>query len=307
MLNLKIEFKMKKLLALSLLTVFTSLNVLAQVKDSVIKKPVAIPKEYVAQIDVVYTKVKDWDGRADLYISPNAIKPTPVLINIHGGGWKSGVKETQGGFNSFFKAGFAVANMEYRLSGQATAPAAIEDTRCMLIYLIKNAKALNIDPNKIIIMGGSAGGHLALMGGLLGNDHRFDTNCPGVENVKVAAIIDKYGIMDVWDWTYGPEHKSSSPKLWLGDKANDDAFIKSVSPISYVTKNSPPIFIVHGDADPTVPYQQSVDLFKKLQELGVKSQFITVEGGLHGKFEKEKNNEINAAILEFIAGLDSFK
>jgi len=307
MLYLKIEFKMKKIVVVSLIALFSSLNVLAQVKDSVVKKSVAIPKEYIAQIDVVYTKVKEWDGRADLYLSLNALKPTPIIINIHGGGWKSGVKETQGGFNPYFKAGFAVANMEYRLSGQATAPAAVEDARCMLIYLIKNAKVLNIDPNKIIIMGGSAGGHLALMGGLLANDHRFDTNCPGVENVRVAAIIDKYGITDVWDWTYGPEHKSSSPKLWLGDKANDNEFIKSVSPISYITKNSPPIFIVHGDADPTVPYQQSVDLYKKLQDLGVKSQFITVEAGLHGKFEKEKNNEINAAILEFIAGLDSFK
>lgn len=298
---------MKKYFILFVIALLFSLNILAQVKDTVVKKLVAIPKEYVAQIDVVYTKVRDWDGRADLYLSLNAVKPTPILINIHGGGWRSGTKESQSGFNTFFKAGFAVANMEYRLSGQATAPAAVEDTRCMLIYLIQNAVALNIDPNKIVIMGGSAGGHLALMGGLLGNDHRFDTNCPGVENVKVAAIIDKYGIMDVWDWTYGPQHKSSSPKLWLGDKANDDVFIKSVSPISYVTKNSPPIFIVHGNADPTVPYQQSVDLYKKLQELGVKSQFITVEGGLHGKFDKEKNNEIYAAILEFIAGLDSFK
>jgi dipeptidyl aminopeptidase/acylaminoacyl peptidase len=113
--------------------------------------------------------------------------------------------------------------------------------------------------------------------------------------------------MDVWDWTYGPEHKSSSPKLWLGDKVNDENFIKSVSPISYLTKNSPPIFIVHGDSDPTVPYQQSVDLYKKLQDLGVKSQFMTVEGGLHGKFDKEKNNEINVAILQFIAELDAFK
>lgn len=298
---------MKKLFLLYLTAIFFSLNVKAQVKDTIVKKPVTIPKNYVAQIDVVYTKVNDWEGRADLYISPNASKPTPILINIHGGGWRSGVKETQGGFSSYFKAGFAVANMEYRLSGQATAPAAVEDTRCMLIYLIKNAKALNIDPNKIIIMGGSAGGHLALMGGLLANDHRFDTNCPGVENVKVAAIIDKYGIADVWDWTYGPEHKSSSPKLWLGDKVNDENFIKSVSPIFYVTKNSPPIFIVHGDSDPTVPYQQSVDLYKKLQDLGVKSQFMTVEGGLHGKFDKEKNNEINVAILQFIAELDAFK
>jgi dipeptidyl aminopeptidase/acylaminoacyl peptidase len=156
-------------------------------------------------------------------------------------------------------------------------------------------------------MGGSAGGHLALMGGLLANDHRFDTNCLGVENIKVAAIIDKYGIMDVWDFTYGPDHKSSSPAYWLGENAKNEMFIKSVSPISYVTKNSPPIFIVHGDADPTVPYHQSVDLYKKLQELGVKSEFFTVPGGLHGKFDKEKNAEINEAILKFIASLAPFK
>lgn len=298
---------MKTKLVLSSIAFLFSFTLFAQVKDSVVRKPVSIPKDYIAQIDVVYTKVNNWEGRADLYIAPKAIAPTPVIINIHGGGWKSGEKETQGGFNPFFKAGFAVANMEYRLSGQATAPAAIEDTRCMLIYLFQNAKKLNINPNKIIIMGGSAGGHLALMGGLLGNDHKFDSNCKGVDNIKVAAIIDKYGIMDVWDWTYGPEHKSSSPKLWLGDKVKDEAFIKSVSPITYVNKNSPPIFIVHGDADPTVPYQQSVDLYKKLQDLGVKSQFITVAGGGHGKFEKAKNNEINEAILQFIASLDAFK
>lgn len=298
---------MKKYFVIGILILVKSVNVLAQVKDTVVKKPVAIPKEYVAQLDVIYTRVNNWEGRADLYIAPKAEKPTPILINIHGGAWRSGTKETQGGFTSFFKAGFAVANMEYRLSGQAKAPAAVEDTRCMLIYLIKNAKQLNIDPNKIVIMGGSAGGHLALMGGLLANDSRFDLNCPGVENVKVAAIINKYGIADVWDWTYGPTSKSSSPKFWLGDKANDVDFIKSVSPMTYITKKSPPIFIVHGDADPTVPYQQSVDLYEKLQELGVKSQFMTVKGGLHGKFDKEKNNEIINAILAFINSLDAFK
>ncbi|SHG45936.1 Acetyl esterase/lipase [Flavobacterium fluvii] len=297
---------MKKRILLPIMAAMLSLSSLAQTQDTITTKPVVIPTGYVAKLDVVYTKVNGWDGRTDLYLNPNASKPTPVIINIHGGGWNKGTKESQGGFNTFFKAGFAVANMEYRLSGQAKAPAAVEDTRCMLIYLIKNAKELNIDPNKIVIMGGSAGGHLALMGGLLGNDHRFDTNCPGVENVKVAAIIDKYGIADVWDWTYGPEHKSSSPKFWLGDNVKNDGFIKSVSPISYVTKNSPPIFIVHGDADPTVPYQQSVDLYKKLQKLGVKSQFMTVAGGVHGKFDKEKNAEINKSIIEFLKTIGFF-
>ncbi len=135
--------------------------------------------------------------------------------------------------------GFAVANIEYRLTPQATAPAAVEDARCALIYLIKNAKALNIDVNKIVVMGGSAGGHLALMAGLLANDHRFDGNCPGVENIKVAAIIDKYGITDVLDWGYGKNITSKSAARWLGDKANDAAFARSVSPINYVSKDNP--------------------------------------------------------------------
>jgi len=199
--------------------------------------------------------------------------------------------------------GYAVANIEYRLSQQATAPAAVEDTRCALIYLIKNAKQLNIDINKIVVMGGSAGGHLALMAGLLGNDHRFDGNCPGVESIKVAAIIDKYGITDVWDWGYGKNITSKSAKQWLGDKAGNENFAKTVSPITYVNKNSPPTFIVHGDADPTVPYQQSVDIHKKFVEAGVKTEFITVPGGLHGKFDKDKNSEINKAIAAFLASL----
>ena len=262
---------------------------------------------YKAELNTVYTSINNWEGKMDIYFSPLADKPTPVVINIHGGGWNHGVKESQTGFSTFFKAGFAVANMEYRLTGQATAPAAIEDTRCALIYLIKNAKQLNIDVDKIVIMGGSSGGHLALMGGLLGNEHRFDTNCPGVEKIKVAAIIDKYGITDVWDWAYGKNLTSKSATSWLGEKAKDEVFAKSVSPINYITKNSPPVFIVHGDADPTVPYQQSVDLYKKLLAAGVKTEFITVPGGLHGKFDKEKNSELNKTMIKFILSLDNFK
>jgi len=285
-----------------LLLLLSSLASFAQEADTTTFKAVELPTGFTSKLNVVYTKVKDWEGRMDIYL-PASSAPTPVIINIHGGGWNKGQKESQTGFNTFFKMGYAVANIGYRLTGQATAPAAVEDTRCALIYLIKNAKELNIDVNKIVIMGGSAGGHLALMGGLLGNDHRFDGNCPGVENIKVAAIIDKYGITDVWDWGYGKNVTSKSATRWLGDKAQDQKFAASVSPINYVTKNSPPTFIVHGDADPTVPYQQSVDLHKKMKEAGVKTVFLTVEGGQHGKFEKEKNSEVNKAIAEFLLDL----
>ncbi|WPR72781.1 alpha/beta hydrolase [Flavobacterium sp. NG2] len=290
-------------LILTIIFLCLTLTGFSQTDESTTYKPVEYPKTHTAKIDVIYTKVGDWEGRADLYFNLNTPKPTPIVINIHGGGWNKGVKESQTGYNTFFKAGFAVANMEYRLSQQATAPAAVEDTRCMLIYLIQHAKELNIDTDKIVIMGGSAGGHLALMGGLLANDSRFDTNCKGTPNVKVAAIIDKYGITDVSDWSFG-KLKSKSALQWLGDKVTDKSFIQSVSPIHYVTKNSPPTFIVHGDADPTVPYQQSVDLYKKLQEMGVKSEFITVPGGVHGKFEKEKNDEIYKAMIKFLTDIN---
>ena len=288
---------MKKILFAALMLVAVAVN--AQDTDtSKVKKAVAVPAGFTKQLDVVYTSVNGWDGKADLYLPPNTGKPTPVIINIHGGGWNHGSKDDQGGFNIFFKQGWAVANMEYRLMQVAKAPGCVQDTRCMLIYLIKNAKALNIDPNKIVIMGGSAGAHLALMGGLLANDHKFDTNCPGVDNIKVAAIIDKYGIADVWDWGNGVI-KSKSVANWLGANNNAD-FARSVSPIFYVNKNSPPTFIAHGNADTTVPYQQSVDLHKKFLEMGVKTDFMTVEGGGHGKWTKEQNDEVNKGIMKFL-------
>ncbi|MFT3827156.1 MAG: alpha/beta hydrolase [Chitinophagaceae bacterium] len=292
---------MKKYLV-SLLAIATILSANAQEgnADTAQYKPVQLPAGFTSQLNVVYTQGSNWQQKLDIYLPPNNGKATPVVINIHGGGWNHGVKESQTGFNTFFKMGFAVVNIEYRLTPQAKAPAAVEDARCALIYVVKNAKELNIDVNKIVVMGGSAGGHLALMAGLLANDHRFDTNCPGIDNIKVAAIIDKYGITDVWDWGYGKNITSRSATNWLGDKAKDAEFARSVSPINYVNKNSPPTFIVHGDADPTVPYQQSILLHQKLKDAGVKTQFMSVPGGLHGNFPKEQNSEVNKAIVAFL-------
>jgi len=288
---------MKKLFVSSLLFFVLNLS-FAQDADT-IYQPVEYPENFAASIDVVYTRVGNWEGRMDVYYPNQESTKVPVIINIHGGAWVKGVKESQRGFNTFFKQGYAVANIEYRLAATGKAPAAIEDVRCALIFLIRNADTYHIDVNKIVIMGGSAGGHLALMAGLLGNNHLFDTNCSGIENIKVAAIIDKYGITDVSDFTGGTV-KNKSGQLWLGDKVSDAKFIESISPINYVNPSNPPVFIVHGNADPTVPYQQSVKLNEKLLSAGVRCKFITVENGLHGKFTKEKNSEINAAIIIFL-------
>lgn len=265
-------------------------------------KSVKYPDGYKAEVDLVYTKVGNWEGRIDVYTNPTSEKPTPIIINIHGGGWNHGVKESQTGFSTFFKEGFAVANVEYRLVDVSPAPGAIEDLRCALIYLYKHARELNIDTNKIILMGASAGGHLALMTGLLSNNRKFDTNCGGYDaNIKIAAIIDKYAPSDLKVIVGG------SVKRWLGDNYKNEEFIESVSPLYYVNENSPPILIVHGTNDPLVPYQQSIILYDKLNKNGIKTEMIPVEGGNHGKFSKEERSMIKEKIWIFLKELELTK
>jgi acetyl esterase/lipase len=260
---------------------------------------VIIPNDFTALSDVVYKKTNNWEGKVDIYLPPNKGKKTPVVINIHGGGWNHGSKEAQKGFGSYFKNNMAVANMSYRLVDTAPAPAAIEDVRSVMIYLIRNAEELNIDVDKIVLAGGSAGGHLAMMGAYLANDSRFDVDRDGVQTVKAAAVIDKYGITDMVDFALGSNPYKSAVR-WIGAKIGNKDFVQSVSPIYYVTETTPPTFVVHGDADPIVPYSQSLELVKKLNEKGVTNVFMTVEGGGHGKFDKEKNNEISAAVIKFL-------
>ena len=286
------RIKMKKQFLTLAVLLISFLSLYSQDKTY---NPVKFPEGYASQIDVIYTKVKGWEGRMDLYTNPNANAPTPIVINIHGGGWNHGVKESQTGYGSFFKNGYAVANVEYRLVDVAHAPAAIEDVRCALIYLYKHAKELNIDTNKIVVMGGSSGGHLALMTGLLANDKRFDTNCKFDGEIKVAAIINKYGVTDLV-----PLRKWKSAKNWLGDGFDNTEFVESVSPLYYVTKNSPPTFTIHGDADPIVPYEQSVALYKKLQENNVKSEFITIKEGKHGGLTKDEKSLFSKKMWAFL-------
>ena len=293
---------MKAKLILTTLFFFSCIICFAQTTE--IKK-VQFPEHYQSKIDEVYTTVKDWNGRIDLYFNPSSEKPTPIVLHIHGGGWNHGTKESQSGFSSYFKAGFAVANVEYRLVQVAPAPAAIEDIRCAINYIKTHAKQLNINPDKIIISGGSAGAHLALMGGLLENDNRFDKNCTEKTDMRVAAIISNYAPTDFSDLNSEMSQFKSLTR-WLGDKAGDLEFRASVSPVTHIKKSSPPVFIVHGNADPIVPYEQSVILQQKLNEVGVYNKFITVEKGKHGGFDQDKKSEINKALFEFLKTIKLF-
>jgi acetyl esterase/lipase len=241
-----------------------------------------LENDYRIVPNVTYLTASNWDAKLDLYVARTSDVPRPTLIYIHGGGWTGGTKEASAtGIPAYLEMGMNVVNVEYRLARVAPAPAAVEDCRCALRWVIEHAKEYGIDVNRIVVAGGSAGAHLALMTGMLPASSGLDRACPGPDNLKVAAIVSWYGISDVNELLDGPNMKSYAV-TWLGSTPDREQVAKRVSPLSYVRTGLPPILTIHGDADPTVPYSQSVRLHKALTEVGVPNQLMTVPGGKHG-------------------------
>src|SRR5438874_6298901 len=164
--------------------------------------------------------------------------------------------------------GWNVVNVEYRLARVSQAPAAVEDCLCELRCVAAHAKERHIDVSRLVLTGDSAGGHLALTTGMIPESAGLDRECPGVPLPKVAAIVDWYGIVDVKDLLDGDNRKNYAVQ-WLGAAPNRDEIAKRVSPIEYVRAGLPPVIMIHGDADPTVPYQHSVRMKAGLDKAGV--------------------------------------
>ncbi len=257
-------------------------------------------KLYDAHIDIVYHTIDTIQVKLDLYTPKDAKEKTPVLMYMHGGGWSKGTKDSMTSQLSHYMAsGFAVVNVNYRLFNQGLAPAAVIDCRCALAWIYENADKYNFDVSKIVISGGSAGGHLALITGMLPPKSEFDKECDHKGDLKVGAIVNFYGIADVKDILSGENRKGYAVR-WLGDQPDKEKIADKVSAINYIRKDLPPTFTVHGDADPTVPYQHAVRMQKALTDAGVVNEFMTIPGGVHGKFSKEEMTEIYKRIDAFI-------
>ena len=250
--------------------------------------------------NVTYITANNFDAKLDIYTPQGVAAPVPTLIYIHGGGWVGGNKE--GAILNilpYLEMGWAVVNVQYRLARISLAPAAVEDCRCALRWVIRNAKEYNFDVNKLVVSGHSAGGHLSLTTGMLPASAGLDRECYGTEDLKVAAIINWFGITDVNDLLEGPNLKSYAVQ-WLSSLPNREDVAKRVSPIHYVRAGLPPILTIHGDADPTVPYAHGVKLHEALTKAGVPNQLLTIPGGKHGGFTKQESLKIFAAIQEFL-------
>jgi acetyl esterase/lipase len=271
---------MKRLMIASILLVLAS-GTVAVAQDSPLAWAVRFENEYRIVPNITYLTASNYDAKLDLYVTRTPEKPLPTLIWIHGGGWTGGTKESYAGIPAYLAMGMNVVNVEYRLARVAQAPAAVEDCRCALRWVIQHAKEYGIDVNRIVVSGGSAGGHLALTTGMVPASAGLDRQCPGPDNLKVAAIVNWYGISDVNELLDGPNMKAYAV-TWLGSATDRDQIAMRVSPLAYVRAGLPPVLTIHGDADPTVPYTQSVRLHKALSDAGVANELMTMPGGKHG-------------------------
>ena len=266
--------------------------------------------EYDIFPNIIYSTASSVDLKLDVYMPKNRPAPVPALLLFHGGGWVAGVKERNVmQLLPWLSMGWVVINVEYRLAKNALAPAAVEDGRCALRWVVRNAKQFNIDTERIVLTGGSAGGHMALITGLLPRGSMFDLACPNDENVRwnaadepvvrVAAIVNWYGITDVADLLEGPNAKHYAIE-WFGSLPNRTELARQVSPLTYVRADQPPVLTIHGDQDHVVPYDQAKRLHAALDKAGVRNEFITVPGAGHGGFSRKVMVDGFASIRKFL-------
>ena len=226
--------------------------------------------------------------RLDLYLPENGSHPLPVILWIHGGGWVTGDK-AGGPAIQFATKGFAVASMNYRFSRHATFPAQTHDCKAAVRWLRAHAQTYSLDAANIGVWGASAGGHLASMLGLsAGNEWLEGTLGNADQSSDVKAVVDWFGPTDFI--TLGP--RDTRTQFLGGDATAHPDKANAASPIRYVTNQACPFFIVHGDQDPLVPYEQSVTFAKALQDAGVEVTFVTIPGGKHGGSKFARPDEL---------------
>lgn len=261
-------------------------------------------ERYRVTPNIVYQTSSGYDSRLDVYQLRDTPGPNPTLIYIHGGGWAGGPSKEQYAhwFLPFLEMGWNVVNVEYRPSSVALAPAAVEDCLCALRWVYRNADRYQFDTKRLVTMGHSAGGHLALTTGMVPTSAGLDRQCPGPEDLRVAAIINWFGITDVADLIDGPNSKVYAVK-WLGSLPDRATVAARVSPLTYARAGQPPVITIHGDADPTVPYAHATQLHAALEKHKVSNELVTVKGGKHGSFGVKATQGAYAAIVAFLGQL----
>ena len=258
-----------------------------------------VPENVSAHLDLTYRKVGNKELKLDLY-SPKAMaKPAPLVVLIHGGCWMDGTRKEMAYYAvTLARLGYVTASVSYRLSEEASYPAAIEDLRAGIQWLTAHADTYNIDPSRIALMGGSAGGHLVEYLGYTANTPTKDH--PKAPGPQVKAIVPFYGWSDLTDPSVSYQYYM---ELFLGKKyADAPTLYEEASPITHVDKGDPATLLLHGTIDTIVPITQSDKLVKKLAANDVPYIYAPFKGGYHGyDLFKDANPGVLYLIEEFLA------
>ena len=257
-----------------------------------------LPEGVKAHRDLEYAKAGEQALLLDLYVPENAPKPLPVVVWIHGGGWRGGDKRNCRSLRMTAR-GYAAASVNYRLSQDATFPAQIHDCKAAIRYLRANAAKYGLDPKRIGVWGSSAGGHLVALLGTSGDVKQLEGKLGNQDqSSRVQAVCDWFGPTDLASLGGRaiPGWRRNPVALLLGGPpAEKKDLAEQGSPITHVTKDDPPFLIMHGDRDRVVPTAQSQLLHDALKAAGVASTLQVVEGAGHGF----GGAEIDKAVQDF--------
>ena len=257
--------------------------------------------------DIEYARAGDLPLRLDLY-HPKTPRPL-LIVYVHGGGWCTGSK-ADFPLGGLVTEGFAVASIDYRLSPQAPFPAQIHDIKAAIRFLRSQQAQLGINAQRIVIAGGSAGGHLAALVGVTNGNHELEGavgDHPG-ESSDVQGIISLFGASDLLTILgQSTEHglKVRVPALQLllgGTPTEKPELAKTASPVAHVDAHAAPLLLIHGDADPQMPPEQSKELAEAYERAGLSVKLVMIHGAVHGG-KQFYDPERLALMKDFLYGL----
>lgn len=251
-------------------------------------RQLSLPDNVEMETGVVYGTGGERELKLDLFLPKDAGGLRPAVVFIHGGGWKGG---NPGQFHRqaayLAGLGYVCASIEYRLSGEAQFPAALEDAKCAVRWMRANAEKLQVDTDRVALSGGSAGGHLAAMIATTGPG-LFEGEGGNADQSSVANLAVCFN--PVVDLAAMGEARPDHPMLvaFLGKTFEEAPEVyANASPITYVDESDPPMLLLHGTEDTTVPYEQAQAFIQRLTDAGVEAELFTAEDAAHAFFNKE--------------------
>jgi acetyl esterase/lipase len=253
--------------------------------------------------DLVYGKGGDAEMKLDLAMPKDGDGPFPVVVCIHGGGWRQGKRQDMSKTIEVLAGrGYVAVTPSYRLAPDAKFPAQIEDVKASVRWLRANAKTYRINPKRIGAIGFSAGAHLACLLGVTSKDDGLEGKGGNTDqSSRVQCVVSFFGPTDLTrdDWTKDVEENILVPFLGATIKDKPELY-KKASPVTFVTKSAPPFLFFHGDRDKLVGLEQSKILAEKLQKADVSAKVIVMEGEGHGWMGEKlsKNIEQMVAFLD---------